>query len=255
MTGRRPTRSDSAPSTGANTNCIAAHTVPNRPSAPAALASLPPSSWMTSLGNTGAMMPRASMSKSTVPKMNQKVARRTGGARLEPPDQPHDRGAATLLQVPLDARAQRLRLHVGMVVVHEVQHGAEHAIRALLVIAAELAGRHRSRHLVPAEGRRVPPQAPIAIGSKRRADARAQREHLGEIALHHAQGVRRLHVETFGLVFLRHGGARIERLARLQVLAVVPAMRAVHDQVLHEDSVDAGVLLHGARQAVAIVPR
>ncbi len=31
------------------------------------------------------------------------------------------------------------------------------------------------------------------------------------------------------------------------------AVRAVHDEVLHEDAVDAGVLLHGARQAVAIV--
>src|SRR3989440_10736998 len=180
MTGRRPTRSDSAPSTGANTNCIAAHTVPNRPSALAALASLPPSSWMTSLGNPGAMMPSASMSSSTVPKMNQKVARRTGGAPLEPPDEPGDGGAAPLLQIALDARAQRLRLHVGVVVVHEVEHGAEHAIRALVVIPAELAGRHRGGHLVAAEGRRVPPQALVAIVAKRRAHPPAQREHLGE---------------------------------------------------------------------------
>src|SRR3989440_1041540 len=190
MTGRRPTRSESAPSTGANTNCIAAHTVPNRPSALAALASLPPSSWMTSLGNAGAMMPSASMSKSTVPKMNQNVARRMrGGARLEPPDQSGDGGAATRLQVPLDTRAQRLRLHVGMVVVHEVEHGAEHAVRALLVIPAELAGGHRGGHLIAAEGRRIPPQALVAIVPKRPAHARAQREYLGEIALHDAQGV------------------------------------------------------------------
>ena len=53
-----------------------AHTVPNTPNKPAALVSLPPSSRMTSFGNTGAMMPSASMSSSTVPKMNQKVARR-----------------------------------------------------------------------------------------------------------------------------------------------------------------------------------
>ncbi len=76
ITGRRPTRSDSAPSTGANRNCIAAHTVPNTPYSPAALVSLPPSSWMTSFGKTGAMIPSASMSSRTVPKMNQKVARR-----------------------------------------------------------------------------------------------------------------------------------------------------------------------------------
>ena len=32
-------------------------------------------------------------------------------------------------------------------------------------------------------------------------------------------------------------------------------MRAVHDEVLHEDAVDTGILLHGTRQAVAIVQR
>src|SRR2546423_1096942 len=142
---------------------------------------------MTSLGNTGAMMPSASMSKSTVPKMNQNVARRMrGGARLEPPDQSGDGGAATRLQVPLDTRAQRLRLHVGMVVVHEVEHGAEHAIRALLVISTEVAGRYRGSHLIAADGRCVAPQALVAIIPKRHSHAGAQREYLGEIALHHA---------------------------------------------------------------------
>src|SRR5947209_11504764 len=184
MTGRRPTRSESAPSTGANTNCIAAHTVPNRPTMPAPLASLPPSSWMTSLGNTGAMIPSASMSSSTVPKMNQKVARRTAGrGGLEPPDEPGDGGAATLLQVPLERVAQRLRLHVGVVVVHEVQYGAEHAGRPLLVAHTDLAGRHRRRHLIATHGGRVTPQALVTILSERRAHAGAQREHPGEIAV------------------------------------------------------------------------
>jgi len=32
-------------------------------------------------------------------------------------------------------------------------------------------------------------------------------------------------------------------------------MRSVHDQVLHEDAVDTGVLLHRARQAIAIMQR
>src|SRR5438552_1447216 len=206
--------------------------------------------------SNAAMIPSASMSSSTVPKMNQKVARRTAGRRgLEPPDEPGDGGAATLLQVPLERVAQRLRLHVGVVVVHEVQYGAEHAGRPLLVAHTELAGRHRRRHLIATHGGRVTPQALVTILSERRARAGAQREHLGEIALHHAERVRSLHVEALRLVLLRYGGAGIQRLARLQVRAVVAAMRAVHDQVLHEDAVDAGILLHGTRQAVAIVQR
>src|SRR5205823_13134145 len=39
---------------------------------------------------------------------------------LEASDEPGDRRPATLPQVRIDARAQRLRLHVGMVVEHEV---------------------------------------------------------------------------------------------------------------------------------------
>ena len=142
-----------------------------------------------------------------------------------------------------------------MVVVHEVQHGPEHAIRSLLVIPPELARRHRGGHLIPADGCRVPPQTLVAILSKRRTDLRAQREYLGEIALHDAQRVRCLHGEALRPVLVSDGGAGVERLVRLQVLAVVAAMRAVHDQVLHEDAVDTGILLHGARQSVAIMQR
>src|SRR5205823_4140216 len=116
-------------------------------------------------------------------------------------------------------------------------------------------GRYRSGHLIPADGRRIPPQTLVAILSKRRTDLRAQREYFGEVALHHTQRIRGLHGEALRLVFVSDGGAGIERLARLQVLAVVAAMRAVHNQVLHEDAVDTGILLHGARQSVAIMQR
>src|SRR6185295_17480735 len=142
-----------------------------------------------------------------------------------------------------------------MIVVHEIQHGAQYAIRALLAVRAEIAGRHRAGYLVPTDRRRVAPQTLVAVRTKRRADGRAQREYPGEVTAHRSQRIRGLHVEALRLVLLAHGGAGIERLAWLQVLAVVPAMRPVHDQVLHEDAVDTGVLLHRARQAIAIMQR
>ncbi len=64
--------------TGDATNCIAAHTVPNRPSVSAARAVSPPRKiWMSS-GSTGMTMPRASMSSMTVTKMKMAAARRDG---------------------------------------------------------------------------------------------------------------------------------------------------------------------------------
>src|SRR5262249_4312438 len=56
------------------------YTVPKRPTIAAATAASPPSNCSTSLGSTGAMMPRASMSSATVTKMKASAALRTGVA-------------------------------------------------------------------------------------------------------------------------------------------------------------------------------
>src|SRR2546426_11150819 len=125
-----------------------------------------------------------------------------------------------------------------MVVVHEIQHGAQHAIRALLAIRAEIAGRHRAGYLVPTDRRRVAPQTLVAVRAKRRADARAQREHPGEVTAHHSQRIRGLHVEALRLVLLPHGGAGIERLAGLPALSVMPPMGPVREPVLPEDAAE-----------------
>src|ERR1051326_3690033 len=76
MTGRRPNRSDSAPSTGENRNCISAQTVANSPTNSEARAVSPARKLSISFGKTGITMPSASMSSSTVTKTNAKAALR-----------------------------------------------------------------------------------------------------------------------------------------------------------------------------------
>ena len=77
-TGRRPKRSDSAPSTGENTNCISAQAVPKKPKISAARGVSPPSMLSISLGSTGMTMPSAMTSSSTMAKMKASAA--LGGA-------------------------------------------------------------------------------------------------------------------------------------------------------------------------------
>ena len=78
--GRRPKWSESEPSTGDAKNWIAAHTVPNTAIVVAARAVSPPRKASTSFGSTGMIIPSASMSSSTVIRMNTTAARRTGVA-------------------------------------------------------------------------------------------------------------------------------------------------------------------------------
>src|SRR2546428_470610 len=73
-TGRRPKRSDNAPSNGPNRNCISAQVVPNRPKTSAPLAVSPPTKLTTSPGSTGIMMPNPRVSKRTVANMNARAA-------------------------------------------------------------------------------------------------------------------------------------------------------------------------------------
>jgi hypothetical protein len=76
MTGRRPKRSDSEPSTGAAKNCIAAHDVPNQPTVRAESAMSPRRNVLINSGSTGMIIPSASMSSMTVMKMKATAARR-----------------------------------------------------------------------------------------------------------------------------------------------------------------------------------
>ena len=64
--------------TGENTNCMHAQTVVKRPIISAAFAVSPWRKPITSRGSTGTMMPRASMSRSTVMKMKLRAAGRPG---------------------------------------------------------------------------------------------------------------------------------------------------------------------------------
>lgn len=86
MMGRRPKRSDSAPSTGEQRNCISAQTVPNTPNISAARAVSLPRNPATSLGSTGTIMPSARTSSTTVTKMKTSALRRGGGAAVESVD-------------------------------------------------------------------------------------------------------------------------------------------------------------------------
>jgi glutathione peroxidase len=85
MIGRRPNRSDSAPSTGDARNCITAQDVPKTPITSAARAVSPPSNCSMSFGSTGMITPSASMSSITVMKMNVTAAR-DGAAGAEESD-------------------------------------------------------------------------------------------------------------------------------------------------------------------------
>ena len=75
-TGRRPKRSEREPRTGEKKNCMAAKTVPKRPSMRAAELVSPWRKPAMRRGRTGAIMPRASMSRVTVRKMKVAAARR-----------------------------------------------------------------------------------------------------------------------------------------------------------------------------------
>ena len=79
ITGRRPNRSDNAPSTGADTNCIAAQQVPKRKMAWAVRPALPPMKSTTNRGSTGTMMPKANTSSATVTKTKANAAERRAG--------------------------------------------------------------------------------------------------------------------------------------------------------------------------------
>ena len=63
---------------GEKMNCMSAQAVPNRPYICAARAALPPTKFCTSMGSTGMIMPKASMSMSTVTKMKVTAALRGG---------------------------------------------------------------------------------------------------------------------------------------------------------------------------------
>ncbi len=80
--GRRPKRSDNAPWTGEITNCISAQAVPNSLKISAARALSPERKPTTSRGQTGMMMPSASMSSMTVMKMKTSAAGRGSPAGL-----------------------------------------------------------------------------------------------------------------------------------------------------------------------------
>src|SRR5580704_3930221 len=69
MTGRRPTRSESMPSNGEQKNCISAQAVAKMPMICAACAKSLPTKPAISFGSTGPIMPKVSMSMSTVTKM------------------------------------------------------------------------------------------------------------------------------------------------------------------------------------------
>src|SRR5882757_3065944 len=75
MTGRLPKRSDHAPSSGENMNCIADHANPNRPVTAEARAKSPPSKLRIRSGSTGAIMPNARKSNPTMTRMKVKAAR------------------------------------------------------------------------------------------------------------------------------------------------------------------------------------
>src|ERR1051326_2385096 len=77
-TGRRPTRSERAPGGGEHRNCMTARALATGPYPWAAAAVSPLRKVTTSFGSTGTMVPSASMSSSTVAKMNAKAARRGG---------------------------------------------------------------------------------------------------------------------------------------------------------------------------------
>src|SRR5213078_1398041 len=75
VTGRLPKRSDHAPSSGENMNCIADHANPNRPVTAEARAKSPPSKLRIRSGSTGAIMPNARKSNPTMTMMKVKAAR------------------------------------------------------------------------------------------------------------------------------------------------------------------------------------
>src|SRR5438046_3660395 len=68
---------------------------------------------------------------------------------------------ADILQCRIHCGAQLLRLTVRVIIVHEIQRGADDAIRLLLAISPERAASHRTRHLVETDRGGIPPQALI----------------------------------------------------------------------------------------------
>ena len=75
MTGRRPKRSESAPSSGENRTCIKPQTVANTPKISAAPAVSPSMKPSTMPGSTGIITPSASTSSVTVQKMKASARR------------------------------------------------------------------------------------------------------------------------------------------------------------------------------------
>ena len=74
ITGRRPTRSETTPSTGMKKNCMSAKTVPKIPSQAAAREALPPRKLRIKVGSTGTMIPSAIISRETVMRMKTSAA-------------------------------------------------------------------------------------------------------------------------------------------------------------------------------------
>ena len=74
MTGLRPNRSDNAPITGEQKNCINAQTVPKSPYISAERTVSPPKKLLIRFGKTGMTIPIASMSRTTVTKTKVKAA-------------------------------------------------------------------------------------------------------------------------------------------------------------------------------------
>src|SRR5467141_4205995 len=78
MTGRRPNRSDHAPSNGEKMNCIVAQANPKYPVMLEARAKSPASNCRMRSGRTGAMMPKARKSNATMIRMKVNAARPGG---------------------------------------------------------------------------------------------------------------------------------------------------------------------------------
>src|SRR5882724_1777265 len=75
MTGRRPKRSDHAPSMGEKMNCMLAQARPNQPIMEDARAKSPPSKLRMRSGKMGAMMPKERKSNATITRIKANTAR------------------------------------------------------------------------------------------------------------------------------------------------------------------------------------
>src|SRR5277367_4603834 len=89
---------------GEKMSCISAQAVPKAPYISAPRAALPPAKFCTSIGKTGIIMPKASMSMSTVTKMKANAALR-GGFIAAPTENPVDSRTGLLIRAPFRYRS------------------------------------------------------------------------------------------------------------------------------------------------------